>query len=87
MKNPDCFIVYAFDEIIEHVAHPLELLGHLKNFLEPGGRLMLTTPNGSYFRNKLPTYSEVQDFSELETRQFMPDVEGHLFSVDATRAS
>ncbi len=66
-------------EIIEHVAHPLELLGHLKNFLEPGGRLMLTTPNGSYFRNKLPTYSEVQDFSELETRQFMPDADGHLF--------
>jgi 2-polyprenyl-3-methyl-5-hydroxy-6-metoxy-1,4-benzoquinol methylase/glycosyltransferase involved in cell wall biosynthesis len=66
-------------EIIEHVAHPAELLEHLKNFLEPGGRLMLTTPNGSYFRNKLPTYSEVQDFTELETRQFMPDADGHLF--------
>jgi 2-polyprenyl-3-methyl-5-hydroxy-6-metoxy-1,4-benzoquinol methylase/glycosyltransferase involved in cell wall biosynthesis len=66
-------------EIIEHVAHPLELLRHLKNFLEPGGRLMLTTPNGSYFRNKLPTYSEVRDFAELEKRQFLPDADGHLF--------
>lgn len=66
-------------EVIEHVAHPLELLSHLKNFLEPNGRLILTTPNGSYFRNKLPTYSEVQDFDELETRQFMPDADGHLF--------
>jgi|GEM_PF-1075138 len=66
-------------EVIEHVAHPLELLRHLKNFLGPGGRLMLTTPNGSYFRNKLPTYSEVQDFDELEKRQFMPDADGHLF--------
>ena len=66
-------------EVIEHVAHPLELLKHLKNFLDPGGRLLLTTPNGSYFRNKLPTYSEVQDFDELEKRQFMPDADGHLF--------
>ncbi|HMF58518.1 MAG TPA: methyltransferase domain-containing protein [Pyrinomonadaceae bacterium] len=66
-------------EIIEHVAHPYELLEHLKNFLEPDGRLLLTTPNGSYFRNKLPTYSEIQDFDELETRQFKPDADGHLF--------
>jgi 2-polyprenyl-6-hydroxyphenyl methylase/3-demethylubiquinone-9 3-methyltransferase len=66
-------------EVIEHVAHPGELLRHLKTFLEPGGRLLLTTPNGSYFRNKLPTYDEVQDFSELEARQFQPDADGHLF--------
>ncbi len=66
-------------EIIEHVAHPLELLKHLKKFLKPDGRLILTTPNGLYFRNKLPTYSEVQDFDELERRQFMPDADGHLF--------
>lgn len=66
-------------EVIEHVAHPSELLEHLKNFLEPDGRLLLTTPNGSYFRNKLPTYSEVQNFDELEARQFQPDADGHLF--------
>jgi SAM-dependent methyltransferase len=66
-------------EVIEHVAHPLELLQHLKNFLEPDGRLLLTTPNGSYFRNKLPTFSEVEDFDELEALQFKPDADGHLF--------
>ena len=66
-------------EVIEHVAHPLDLLAHLRDFLEPGGRILLTTPNGLHFRNRLPTYAEVEDFSELETRQFMPDADGHLF--------
>ncbi len=66
-------------EVIEHVAHPLDLLIHLKEFLEPDGRILLTTPNGSHFRNKLPTYSQILDFNELESRQFMPDADGHLF--------
>lgn len=66
-------------EIIEHVAHPGKLLEHLKTFLEPAGRILLTTPNGSYFRNRLPTYKEITDFRELESRQFMPDADGHLF--------
>ena len=66
-------------EVIEHVAHPLELLTHLREFLEPEGHILLTTPNGSYFRNQLPTFTEVDDFSALESRQFMPDADGHLF--------
>ena len=66
-------------EVIEHVAHPLDLLIHLKKFLEPQGRILLTTPNGSNFRNRLPTYAEVIDFGELELRQFRPDADGHLF--------
>lgn len=66
-------------EVIEHVAHPSVLLAHLKNFLDTDGRILLTTPNGAYFRNKLPTYDEIADFSELEARQFMPDADGHLF--------
>lgn len=66
-------------EVIEHVAHPRELLLHLKTFLESTGRLLLTTPNGSHLRNKLPTYTQVHDFEALETRQFLPDADGHLF--------
>ncbi|HEV3470237.1 MAG TPA: methyltransferase domain-containing protein [Pyrinomonadaceae bacterium] len=66
-------------EVIEHVAHPGDLLAHLKRFLAPGGRLLLTTPNGSYFRNRLPTYSEVDDPARLEAVQFRPDADGHLF--------
>jgi 2-polyprenyl-6-hydroxyphenyl methylase/3-demethylubiquinone-9 3-methyltransferase len=66
-------------EVIEHVAHPLKLLTHLKEFLEPQGLLLLTTPNGSHFRNRLPTYAEVGNSLELESQQFMPDADGHLF--------
>lgn len=66
-------------EVIEHVAHPRDLLAHLKEFLAPEGRLLLTTPNGAYFRNRLPTYSEVKDFARLEELQFRPDADGHLF--------
>jgi 2-polyprenyl-3-methyl-5-hydroxy-6-metoxy-1,4-benzoquinol methylase len=66
-------------EVVEHVAHPLDLLVHLKQFLAPQGRLLLTTPNGLHFRNRLPTYAEVSDPGELELRQFKPDADGHLF--------
>jgi 2-polyprenyl-6-hydroxyphenyl methylase/3-demethylubiquinone-9 3-methyltransferase len=66
-------------EIIEHVAHTVDLLRHLRRFLTPGGHLILTTPNGSYFRNRLPTYSEIEDPRSLEASQFKPDADGHLF--------
>jgi 2-polyprenyl-3-methyl-5-hydroxy-6-metoxy-1,4-benzoquinol methylase len=65
--------------VIEHVAHPVDLLRQLKRFLEPGGRILLTTPNGAYFRNRLPSYGEIEDTSALESRQFKPDADGHLF--------
>ncbi len=82
--HPD--VVGQFDlviacEIIEHVAHASALLKHLRRFLCPGGRILLTTPNGAYFRNKLPTHSEIEDFEQLETREFKPDSDGHLFLI------
>lgn len=71
-------------EVIEHVAYPVHLLRHLKRFLEPGGRILLTTPNCLYFRNRLPTYGEIEDPSTLESRQFKPDGDGHLFLMSPT---
>lgn len=66
-------------EVIEHVAHPDDLLRQLKRFLAPGGRILLTTPNGLYFRNRLPSFAEAGDMASLEARQFKPDADGHLF--------
>ena len=66
-------------EVIEHVAHPDQFLAKLYSLLAPGGALYLTTPNGRYFRNKLPSFSQVSDPAELEKEQFKPDADGHLF--------
>lgn len=68
-------------EIVEHVAHTVEFLKQLKRFVAPGGRIQLTTPNGSYFRNKLPTHSMIKDFKALEGEEFKPDADGHLFLI------
>ena len=68
-------------EVVEHVAHTVDFLTQLKRFVAPGGHLLLTTPNGSYFRNKLPTHSQIDDFKALESQQFKPDADGHLFLI------
>jgi len=73
------FEIVLCSELIEHVAHPAHLVAHLKTFLRPGGRLVVTTPNGSFLASRLPTLLEAQDPHELERRQFQPDSEGHLF--------
>ena len=78
------FDFIAACEIIEHVAHAVDFVQHLGKFLSPNGRLLLTTPNGAYFRSKLPTFSEITDFAALERAQFKPDADGHLYLITAT---
>lgn len=68
-------------EILEHVAHTVDFLAQLRRFLNPGGRALITTPNGAFFRNRLPTWSQVKDFTALEKDQFKPDADGHLFLI------
>lgn len=68
-------------EVIEHVAHTDNFLRHLAKFLVPNGHILLTTPNGAYFRNRLPTHSAVTDFKALESKQFRPDADGHLLLI------
>ena len=74
-------------EIIEHVAHPVEFLSHLKKFVEEDGHLLLTTPNGGYLRNRLQTYSQIKDLTDLERNQFKPDADGHLFLITPSELS
>jgi len=66
-------------EIIEHVAHPDQFLSQLASLLSPGGVIVLTTPNGRYFRNDLPRFSDCPDPSMFEAMQFKPDADGHIF--------
>ncbi len=68
-------------EILEHVAYTVEFLTQLRRFIAPGGHALVTTPNGAFFRNKLPTWSQVSDFKALEAHQFKPDADGHLFLI------
>jgi 2-polyprenyl-3-methyl-5-hydroxy-6-metoxy-1,4-benzoquinol methylase len=73
------FDVALVAEVIEHVAHPDTFLAHIARLVRPGGHIVLTTPNGNYFRNRLPRFSECLDFSQFEATQFGPNAEDHIF--------
>ena len=66
-------------EIIEHVAHPDAFLRRLSDLLAPRGVIVLTTPNGEYFRNTLPRFSACDDPAKYEGMQFQPHADGHIF--------
>lgn len=73
------FEVVLITEIIEHVAHPDRFLGQIAQFVKPGGHIVMTTPNGRYFRNPLPKFSECADPAIFESKQFQPNADGHIF--------
>jgi 2-polyprenyl-6-hydroxyphenyl methylase/3-demethylubiquinone-9 3-methyltransferase len=75
-KKFDCILI---TEVIEHVAHPDKFLERCKELLSPNGIIVMTTPNGKYFRNKLPKFSDHQDPTQFEAQQFKPDSDGHIF--------
>jgi 2-polyprenyl-6-hydroxyphenyl methylase/3-demethylubiquinone-9 3-methyltransferase len=77
------FDVILATEIIEHVAHPDQFLQKLASLLNPNGTIVLTTPNGGYFRNKLPRFSDCPDPSIYEAVQFKPNADGHIFLLHA----
>ncbi len=72
----DCVLIA---EIIEHVAYPDRFLRSVATLVKPGGFVVLTTPNGGYFRNKLPRYSDFPDPSVFEATQFGPSGDDHIF--------
>ena len=46
---------------------------------KPGGVVVLSTPNGGYFLNNLPHFSDCPDPAIFESKQFSPDSDGHIF--------
>jgi 2-polyprenyl-3-methyl-5-hydroxy-6-metoxy-1,4-benzoquinol methylase len=73
------FDVVVMTEVIEHVAHPDQLLQAVASLVRPSGHVVMTTPNGSYLRNRLPRFSASADPSIYESGQFKADADGHIF--------
>jgi 2-polyprenyl-3-methyl-5-hydroxy-6-metoxy-1,4-benzoquinol methylase len=76
---PSLFDAILITEIIEHVAHPDDFLAKAAALVRPGGYIVMTTPNGGYFKNRLPKFSECDDPSIFESAQFKPNADGHIF--------
>ncbi len=66
-------------EVVEHVAYPDVFIRKVAHAVKPGGYLIMTTPNGDYFKNNLPRYSDFPDPSVFESIQFQPNSDGHIF--------
>jgi 2-polyprenyl-3-methyl-5-hydroxy-6-metoxy-1,4-benzoquinol methylase len=76
------FDMVIFGEVIEHVAYPQNILEILRKLIRPEGYILITTPNHSFYRNissGMPNYRSIKDFKALESLQFKPDADGHLF--------
>lgn len=79
IKFKELFDVVLATEVIEHTAHPDQFLYQVASLVKPGGYLLVTTPNGEYFMNKLPKFSDCPDSSIYENIQFKPNSDGHIF--------
>lgn len=79
LNFPSPFDGILITEIIEHVAHPDDFLAKTAQLVRPGGYIIMTTPNGAYFRNTLPRFSDCPDPSVYESVQFKPNSDGHIF--------
>jgi 2-polyprenyl-6-hydroxyphenyl methylase/3-demethylubiquinone-9 3-methyltransferase len=88
MSGEKTWDVVVACEVIEHVAHPDRFLAQLATLVNPGGHIVITTPNGGYFRNTLPRFDRCPDPSVFESVQFRPDSDGHIFllHLDELRA-
>ena len=72
-------LIFA-NQIIEHLVYPLAFTERLREWLKPGGRLVMTTPNAGYMKNSLPTFSELGDPAQFAHLQFTADADGHFFA-------
>lgn len=70
-KHPRPLDGILMGEVIEHVAWPEHLIASAHRNLRAGGLFVLTTPNGLYGGNDLPTFRQIsEDRSQYEAEQF-----------------
>jgi 2-polyprenyl-3-methyl-5-hydroxy-6-metoxy-1,4-benzoquinol methylase len=82
LDYPDGFLDAAIAiEVVEHCAHPEDIVEKIFRFVKPGGILIVTTPNGSRLGAglllRLPSFERVRrmgDRGALEARQFSADL-------------
>ena len=72
-------IIFA-NQIIEHLVYPLDMVEALTALLNDNGKLIVTTPNGQYIKNSLPSFTEIGDPAQWEDKQFTADGDGHFFA-------
>jgi 2-polyprenyl-3-methyl-5-hydroxy-6-metoxy-1,4-benzoquinol methylase len=72
-------LVFA-NQLIEHLVYPGQFVSQLRRNLRPGGKLVVTTPNGDYVRNNLPSFKALGDPRQWEHLQFTADGDGHFYA-------
>jgi 2-polyprenyl-3-methyl-5-hydroxy-6-metoxy-1,4-benzoquinol methylase len=75
-------------EVIEHVAWPENLIASAYANLRVGGVFVVTTPNGTYGGNDLPTFKDVtgSDRKAFEAVQFDPSKHLFLYTPEELRS-
>jgi 2-polyprenyl-3-methyl-5-hydroxy-6-metoxy-1,4-benzoquinol methylase len=74
------FDAVVLAEVVEHVSRPDRIIGRALTFLRDGGILVVTTPNGAYFRSPLPTYGAfVAQQGDLDAVKLGPGGEDHRY--------
>lgn len=68
----ELFDVIVFGFILEHVDDPVQVLGHFRRFLAPGGRMFVAVPNAEVLNRRLghlagmlPDITELSDHDRL----------------------
>lgn len=77
---PNNFDLIFANQIVEHLVYPEKLLLRLRRSLKAGGRLVMTTPNGDYIRNSLPSFRQLGNPKEWEHLQYSADGDGHFYA-------
>lgn len=72
-------VIFA-NQIIEHLVYPVDFVRKLSDGLKPGGKLIMSTPNGRYIKNTLPSFTALGDPAQWEEQQFTADGDGHFFA-------
>lgn len=67
-------------EVIEHLSAPQFFFRKIYSDLKKNGYLILTTPNGAFVRNKLPTYNKIKGKKISKDLIYSADGDKHFFA-------